>query len=78
MASLQAVLDNAIRESRPRLRGELVGRAVELFTFKQLATLQDAPGVERPADRPTDWAGAAAAARERGMKRLAARLSDGV
>jgi hypothetical protein len=30
--------------------------------------------VKRPKDRPTDYAGAAAAARERGMERLAKRL----
>jgi hypothetical protein len=30
--------------------------------------------VKRPADRPTDYAGGAAAARERGMNRLADRL----
>jgi hypothetical protein len=30
--------------------------------------------LDRPADRPTDWARAAAAAREKGMNRLAERL----
>ena len=30
--------------------------------------------VDLPPDRPTDWSGGAAAARERGMERLAARL----
>ena len=71
--SLEAVLEGALRESRPRLRGELVGHRDELLAYKQIATLQDA-GVERPPDRETDWAGAAAAARERGMNRLAERL----
>jgi 5'-3' exonuclease len=71
--SLESVLDTAVGESRPRLRTALVGSREELLAFKQIATLRDA-GVERPPDRPTDWAGAAAAARERGMGRLAERL----
>jgi 5'-3' exonuclease len=71
--SLEAVLDGAIRETRPRLRGELVEHRDELLAYKQIATLQDV-GLERPPDRPTDWAAAAAAARERGMNRLAERL----
>jgi len=71
--SLEAVLDNAIRESRPKLRGALLDSRDELLAFKDIATLRDA-GVERPPDRPTDWHGAAAAARERGMNRLAERL----
>ena len=71
--SLEAVLANAIRERRPALRGALIDARDDLLAFKDIATLRDA-GVERPADAPTDWAGAAAAARERGMKRLAERL----
>ena len=71
--SLEQVLDNAIREQRPKLRGALIDAREELLAFKDIATLRDA-GVERPADRPTDWQGAAAAARERGMNRLAERL----
>jgi 5'-3' exonuclease len=71
--SLEAVLDNAIRERRPALRGALVDAREDLRAFKDIATLRDA-GVKPPPDRPTDWAGAAAAARERGMKRLAERL----
>jgi 5'-3' exonuclease len=71
--SLEAVLDNAIRERRPALRGALIEGRGELLVFKEIATLRDA-GVERPRDAPTDWLGAAAAARERGMKRLAERL----
>jgi DNA polymerase-1 len=73
--SLEAVLDNAVREPRPKLRGALLDARDQLLAFKDLATLRDA-GVERPADRPTDWAGAAAAARERGMNRLADRLES--
>jgi len=73
--SLEAVLEGAIRERRPALRGALLSAHDELVAFKQIATLHDA-GVERPPDRPTDWAGAAAAARERGMNRLAERLDE--
>jgi len=71
--SLEATLDNAIRERRPALRGALIEGKEDLLVFKDIATLRDA-GVKRPKDRATDWAGAAAAARERGMKRLAERL----
>ncbi len=71
--SLETVLDNAIRERRPALRGALLDAAEDLRAFKDIATLRDA-GVEPPPDRETDWAGAAAAARERGMNRLAERL----
>jgi 5'-3' exonuclease len=73
--SLEAILDNAIRESRPRLRGALLDAREDLLAFKDIATLRDA-GVERPPDRPTDWPGGAAAARERGMNRLAERLEQ--
>jgi 5'-3' exonuclease len=71
--SLEAVLDNAIREPRPKLRGALLDARDDLLAFKDIATLRDAR-VERPADAPTDWAGAAAAARKLGMNRLAERL----
>ena len=71
--SLEAVLDKAIRERRPALRTALLDAAEDLRAFKDIATLRDA-GVEPPPDRETDWPGAAAAARELGMKRLAERL----
>jgi 5'-3' exonuclease len=71
--SLEGVLENALGEPRPRLRGALVEGREELLAFKQIATLRDA-GVEPPPDRPTDWAAAAGAARARGMNRLAERL----
>jgi 5'-3' exonuclease len=71
--SLEAILDNAIRETRPKLRAALIDGREELLAFKDIATLRDA-GVERPADRPTDWTAAAAAARGRSMNRLAERL----
>ncbi|HEX6456130.1 MAG TPA: 5'-3' exonuclease [Solirubrobacterales bacterium] len=71
--SLEAILDNAIRERRPALRGALIEGRDDLLAFKEIATLRDAK-VKRPPDRATDWKGAAAAARERGMKKLAERL----
>lgn len=71
--SLEAVLANAIRERRPALRGALTEGREELLAFKEIATLRDA-GVEPPPDRETDWEGAAAAAMQLDMKRLAARL----
>jgi 5'-3' exonuclease len=73
--SLEAVLDGAIRETRPRLRGELIEHREDLLAYKQIATLQDAK-LKRPRDRQTNWARAAKAARERGMNRLAERLED--
>jgi DNA polymerase-1 len=73
--SLETILDNAIREQRPKLRGALLDAREDLLAFKDIATLRDA-GVDRPPDRPTDWTGGAAAARERGMNRLAERLEQ--
>ena len=61
--------------ARPKLRTTLIDSREDLLAFKDIATLRDA-GVERPPDRPTDWEGAAAAARERGMNRLAERLAQ--
>jgi DNA polymerase-1 len=71
--SLEAVLEHAIRERRPRLRTALVEGPEELLAFKDIATLRDA-GVKRPRDRKTDWKRAAKAAEARGMNRLAERL----
>lgn len=71
--SLEAVLEGALRESRPALRASLAGSRDELRAYRDIATLRDA-GVTRPSDRPTDWASAAGAARARGMNRLAERL----
>ncbi len=73
--SLEALLDAAIRIQKPKLRAALIDAREELLAFKDIATLRDA-GVEPPPDRETDWAGAAAAARERGMNRLAERLEQ--
>jgi 5'-3' exonuclease len=58
---------------RPRVRQSLTDQADELRAFRRIATLQPA-GVERPPDAPTDFAGAAGAARNRSMNRLAERL----
>jgi 5'-3' exonuclease len=71
--SLDAALDGAVRESSARVRGALIDQRDELLRFRKIATLQETD-VELPPDRPTDWEGAAAAASERGMNRLAERL----
>jgi 5'-3' exonuclease len=71
--SLEALLEAAIRERRPKLRMNLLAARDELPVFKEIATLRD-PGLERPPDTPTDLAGAADAAEARGMNRLAERL----
>jgi 5'-3' exonuclease len=71
--SLDAALEGALRESKPTVRKALVDQRDELLRFREIATLQDVD-VELPPDRPTDFLGAAAAARERGMNRLAERL----
>jgi DNA polymerase-1 len=72
---LETLLDNAIRVRRPKLRDALIGQREELIAFKEIATLRYA-GAARPPDRATEWPGAAAAARERGMNRLAERLEE--
>jgi DNA polymerase-1 len=73
--SLEAALERAVRETKPSVRAALTTQADELRAFKEIATLQDV-AVELPPDTPTDYAGAAAAARERGMERLAKRLDQ--
>jgi 5'-3' exonuclease len=73
--SLEAVLDNAIRERRPALRGALIDGREDILAFKDIATLRDA-GVKRPPDAATDWEGAAKAALELGMRKLAERLIE--
>src|SRR3954447_1491105 len=72
---LETLLDSAIREQRPKLREALINQREELLAFKDIATLRDA-GVEPPPDRETDWEGAAKAALERGMRKLAERLIE--
>jgi DNA polymerase-1 len=71
--SLEAALEGALRETKPRVRTALISQRDELLRFKEIAKLRDV-NVKLPKDRELDRAGAAAAARERGMDRLAARL----
>jgi DNA polymerase-1 len=77
--TLEAMLEVAATDGdlggplKPKARGALREQADELRAFRHIATLQ-AVDVERPADAPTDWIAAAAAAREHGMERLAVRL----
>jgi DNA polymerase-1 len=69
---LETAIANA-RGERPRVAAALREQADELRAFRHIATLQPMD-VERPPDAPLDVAGAAAAARERGMNRLAERI----
>jgi 5'-3' exonuclease len=72
-------LEDAIAASvrlRPRVGAALRDGAEELRAFRRIATLVTVP-VDLPPDTPTDWAGGAAAARAKGMERLAARLERG-
>jgi len=71
--SLEETLAGALAESRPSVRTALCDGREQLPAFKEIATLRDVE-VELPEDRPTDFTGAAAAAREHGMNRLAERL----
>jgi DNA polymerase-1 len=61
-------------ELRPRQRAALTDDADALRAFRDIATLRHVD-LDRPPDAPTDWERAAAAARERGMNRLADRLA---
>lgn len=78
--SLEALLAAAADDGdlagplKAKARGAVREQADELRAFLDIATLQ-AVDVTRPDDRPTDRTGAAAAAREHGMHRLAERLS---
>jgi 5'-3' exonuclease len=80
--TLEALLQRAERqcaeanlgELRPRVSSALYENADLLRTFKRVATLVEVE-VERPADKPTDFAGGAAAAQAIGMTRLAERLA---
>jgi 5'-3' exonuclease len=73
--SLEEALERGVRETRPSVRAALCTQADELRAFKEIATLQDVD-VELPPDTPTDYAGAAEAARGLGMERLAKRLEQ--
>jgi 5'-3' exonuclease len=67
--TLEEAIDAAEPDSVLARMGE------QLRAFKEIATLQEVD-LERPADRATDYDGGAAAARERGMNRLAERLKS--
>ena len=71
--TLEGAIEGSFGE-RPRVGAALRDGADELRRFREIATLVQVP-LDRPEDRPTDWEGAAAAARARGMERLAARLA---
>jgi DNA polymerase-1 len=71
---LEHVILGAVRE-KPSVRRALIEQADELRSFRDIATLRTV-AVDRPADRPTDYAGGAAAAAELGMGRLAKRLEQ--
>jgi DNA polymerase-1 len=73
--SLEAVLAAAPRERPARVSGALIDGREQLPVFKHLATLQHVD-VKPPPDSPLDGEGAAAAARARGMERLAKRLEQ--
>jgi hypothetical protein len=57
----------------PRQAGALTGDSDALRAFKDIATLRVVE-LQRPPDAPLDGPAAAAAARSRGMNRLAERL----
>jgi 5'-3' exonuclease len=58
---------------RPRIAAALREHAEQLRAFREIATLVEID-VQRPPDRPTDFARGARMADELGMRRLAARL----
>jgi 5'-3' exonuclease len=70
--TLEGAIANALAQS-PRVRAALHGQAEELRAFRHMATLQPV-SIQRPPDRPTDFAAAAGAAEDLGMRRLAERL----
>jgi 5'-3' exonuclease len=73
-ALLAAAVGQPVRSGlRPRVAETLRTQADELRTYREIATLRHVD-VPRPPDGPTDGVAAAAAARERGMERLATRL----
>src|SRR5579864_7993621 len=72
--SLEGAITGARRGGeRPRIVAALTEHAEELRAFKEIATLRPVD-IERPADRETDLAGGAGAARNLGLNRLAERL----
>ena len=71
---LEHAILGAIRE-KPGVRKALIEQAAELRMFRDIATLR-AVALERPEDRPTDYAGGSKAAEELGMGRLSKRLAE--
>ena len=71
--SLEATLDGALGEPRASVRTALLDGRDRLIAFKEVATLRDIE-VDLPPDRETDYRGAARAAAELGLRRLAERL----
>jgi 5'-3' exonuclease len=74
--SLEGVLaaaETATSGLRPRIAAALREHAEQLRAFREIATLVEID-VERPPDRPTDYAQGARVAGELGMKRLTTRL----
>ena len=71
--SLETAIEHGVRETKKTVRAALCTQGDELRAYKEIATLQDVD-VDLPADTPTDYSGAADAARVRGMERLAKRL----
>jgi 5'-3' exonuclease len=74
--TLEGVLEAAAKPGMltPRQTGSLLDGADDIRAFREIATLQDVPDLERPPDRPTDFLGAAKGARKHGLERLAERL----
>jgi DNA polymerase-1 len=78
--TLDALIELAaqnMNDLKPGVCRALRDQAEELRAFRDIATLRPID-VKRPPDAPLNGAGAAAAARERGMGRLADRLSAAV
>jgi DNA polymerase-1 len=71
---LEHVILGAIRET-PSVRKSLIEQAEQLRMFRDIATLRTV-ALERPEDRPTDYAGGSAAAETLGMGRLSKRLAE--
>jgi DNA polymerase-1 len=72
--SLEGAIAGADGE-RPRIAAALRDCAANLRAFREIATLRTVE-VKRPADRETDLAGGAQAARRYGLRRLAERLES--
>lgn len=71
--SLEATLAGALAETRRSVRTALLDGRERLIAFKEVASLRDVE-LDPPPDRETDYRGAARAAAELGLRRLAERL----